>query len=792
MTTQSLLQAGIAAVNAGEIAQASKLLLQVVQADPNSELGWFWLGLCRTPPAQREFCFQRVLAINPKHAEAKRQLDLLHGGTTPLRASTSSPASDTGTRAQTPSFTEPPQDLLPINEKANQPVRVEKSFRSSSQKKNNNWLIWAGMGLGVFACLALAGIFILGKMMNAGTRPSVENQIPSVVPTVVTAMPATSYQPTFQGTDCRFQTPEKSQVSCGYVIVPEDRSGDLTDTIRIAVAVFHSTNTSPKPDPILYLQGGPGDKAITWSVGAFPSVIAPLLGERDFIVFDPRGVGYSEPALNCDEFGKTYLQDLQGKIPAAQAVSYYQGALLSCKNNLRKLGANLSTYTSSAMAADAKDVLLALGYQQANLYGVSYGTRVAQFMMRDHPEMVRSAILDSVVPVETQLLNQSTAEQDYALHVLFNDCKSDSACSSAYPDLESTYNEVFNRLNAKPINLTVNLDENRRLERQVDGWTFRNTIMWTLRMPQTIGLAPQLIYRSRDGDNSTLLLSLAFPVLAFDSISMGSYISVNCHDQVFAVSMEKLDKVIFDMCKLWDAKPPLPGENDPVNSQIPTLIFAGKYDSTTPPSFADQLAKHLTHSYVAEIRNQGHAPSTTGLSDCPTKLISTFLADPTIPPDLTCVKETTSVKFIVPDNTNNPLVLKSVTIDQYHVNTRIPDGWSDGGYNFYNRNGYFGDMTQIGIQSTAIPESNWLTWLATNFGTNRGFDQPAVKHAERQANGLTWSIYETSSQGYPVDLAFAKSKNQTLMVLLISHKDEHDALYNKVFLPVVDATTSSQ
>jgi hypothetical protein len=156
------------------------------------------------------------------------------------------------------------------------------------------------------------------------------------------------------------------------------------------------------------------------------------------------------------------------------------------------------------------------------------------------------------------------------------------------------------------------------------------------------------------------------------------------------------------------------------------------------------------------------------------------------------VKETPAVKFIVPDNTNNPLVLKSVTIDQYHVNTRIPEGWSNGGYNFYNRNGYFGDMTQIGIQSTPIPESNWVTWLATNFGTNRGFDQPAVKHAERQANGLTWSIYKTSSQGYPVDIAFAKSKSQTLMVLLISYKDEHDSLYNKVFLPVVDTTTSSQ
>src|SRR6185369_5078013 len=173
MTTQSLLQMGIAAAKAGDIPRASKLLIQVVQADPSSELGWFWLGLCRTPPAQREFCFQKVLEINPQHEEARRQLDLLHAGTTPLGAATSTPASDTGTRAQ---LTEPSQDPLAINERADQPARVEKSPRSRSQNKNK-WLFWAGMGLGAFVCLAIAGIFIFGKMMNAGTRPSAENQI---------------------------------------------------------------------------------------------------------------------------------------------------------------------------------------------------------------------------------------------------------------------------------------------------------------------------------------------------------------------------------------------------------------------------------------------------------------------------------------------------------------------------------------------------------------------------------------------------------------------------------------
>jgi hypothetical protein len=312
--------------------------------------------------------------------------------------------------------------------------------------------------------------------------------------------------------------------------------------------------------------------------------------------------------------------------------------------------------------------------------------------------------------------------------------------------------------------------------------------MWTLRTPQTISLAPQLIYHVRDGDHSTLILSLAFPVLAFDSISLGSYISVNCHDQVFAMSLENLDETIYDMCELWDTNPPIPGENDAVHSDIPTLIFAGRYDPTTPPSFAHQLVGHLPHSYIAEIPNQGHAPSATGLSDCPTKLISAFLQNPNSALDMTCVKETQPIKFVVPYDGSVPLMLKPATIDQYQIISVIPEGWKNIGLGFYNRNSSFSDITQIGIQSVAVSESEWATWLSTNFGGSKGFDQPAVKYDQRQANGLTWSIYKTSSKGFPIDIAFASSGDRTFMILLISYKDEHDALYNTVFVPMIDAT----
>jgi pimeloyl-ACP methyl ester carboxylesterase len=670
----------------------------------------------------------------------------------------------------------------------------KKTTHRNQGKNDNSVLLWLGIGGILLLAIVVVGFSVLQRITVLRDKNT-----NSVSPTVVPAAnstpvdkPLESYAPTIENGPCQFQSPEQVQVTCGFMIIPEDRTGDITDTVRVAFAIFHSTSSAPQPDPILYLQGGPGGKAIDWSLDAYTDVVAPLLTERDFIVFDPRGVGYSQPSLECSEFKTTYLQDIEGKIPDDQKASYYEGALLSCKNRLLQTGVNLPAYTSADIAADAKDLLVTLGYRQANLYGISYGTRIGQLIMRDSPEVVRSAILDSVVPVETQLMDSAATDWDAALQVLFSQCQSDPDCSSTYPELEKTYNEVVDQLDRQPITITVPIDQNRTIEEVVDGSTFRDTLLWALRNPQTIALAPLLIHRTRSADYSILRFSLAYPLIAFDSISAGLYISVNCHDQVFAMSTEKLDDAIFAMCKLWEARPLTKGENNPVSSEIQTLIFAGKFDPVTPPAFAHQLAVHLTHSTIVEITGQGHAPSSTGASDCPIKLISSFLQDPNVSPDLTCANEAEALKFIVPFNSNTLLTLELTRLDQYKVSTSIPTEWKESEFGFFNRSAWLGDLTQIGVQRAAVSESDWVAWLASNFGGNQGLDQPAIRVEQRQASGLAWSMYRTSSKGNPVDIAFAKSGNETLLVLMISYPDEHDALYDAVFLPVLDSTRSTK
>ena len=213
--------------------------------------------------------------------------------------------------------------------------------------------------------------------------------LPSPLPTV-------AYQPLFETAQCKFDIPKDADVKCGYVIVPEDRTGDPVSHDQAGGCCLSIAKAeTPEPEPVMFLQGGPGAEAVQLSADAYDVLVAPFLSKRDFVVFDQRGTGLSEPVLNCDELKKAYAQDIHGLIPAATRNLVYSNAFISCNGLMSAQGVKLNAYTTFESAADVKDVLGVLGYQKVNLYGASYGTRLAQVVMREYPEIVQSAILDS-------------------------------------------------------------------------------------------------------------------------------------------------------------------------------------------------------------------------------------------------------------------------------------------------------------------------------------------------------------------------------------------------------------
>jgi pimeloyl-ACP methyl ester carboxylesterase len=626
---------------------------------------------------------------------------------------------------------------------------------------------------------------------------------PTALPT---SKPFVSYTPILEKVSCPFDVPSGASVSCSFVVVPEDRTGDPSHTIRLAVAVYHSTSSNPAADPVLFLQGGPGGEAVKLSANAYDLLVTPFLGKRDFIAYDQRGTGLSEPALDCSELTKAYLQDVEGLIPVTARGIVYSNAIVSCNGLMSAKGINLNAYTTVESAADIKDILSLLGYQKADLYGASYGTRLAQVVMRDHPEIVRSVILDSVVPVETNFFVKYPQGMEAGLKTLFSACASDPKCNAAYPNLETVFWDLLKQLDAKPVTITTGNPRTGTVIQNVDGSTVMNVILGSIKQSDLIYTAPQSIYQFKSGDFSTLIATQSSLPFGFEGINIGLYISMMCHEHILATTPEELQATtvtskdieeyawlpfyggaadIFRTCKSWRATGPTLGENAPVDSDIPTLVITGKFDPTTPPMYAQQVAGHLSHSYYFEFPNQGHVPTATDTSQCAMDTATSFLDHPTVEPDRSCLNKLKSIHFLTP-YTGSP-ALDLTTVDANGITGKVPDSWYPTGDGFYFRRESPFDITSVGYLEVNVDSAGLRDWINMKAYGYRGFDTALVPAGERRANDLKWTLYTSTSYGRPVDIAMADYHGRSLVIMSFSNIDEHDAIYKTVFLPMVDS-----
>lgn len=783
MNELELLQAGINAARSGNTEQAQQLLVRLLQIDPKSEEGWYWMGLSLNDKEKREYCFRRVLALNPNHIEARSALSKL---SKPISSAQIFPESNLESTPVQPAI-EPKQKPVPVL-----PPQLKKE-PPKTQKPVKKKIPWLAVSISVLLlCLLITagvafGPTLLNSLTPAEATPfSPTAEIPATATVISSPTPDISYTPTFEPSDCKIKVPNGVKVDCGYVVVPEDPSTSITKTIRIAVAVYRSSNPSAAHDPLIFIQGGPGASALDWAEGSYENLIAPLSQNRDFIVFDPRGVGKSLPSLECRELAITYAQELQGKIPADQRITYYQGALQTCRTVLTNQGINLLAHNSEASARDVVDIITALGYQQANIYGVSYGTRVAQLILKEYPEKIRSVIFDSVVPLEVNMVDEGAANEEHARQVLFSACAADPSCASAYPQLETTYLDTVAKLDAAPITLDVTTPEGTTNPQTVNGASFKNVLQWSLWASPLVQFTPQLIDRTSKGDYSFLQYVLSLPAYNYAGINLGTYITVNCREQVFSSATRALDDTIFKLCQQWlGTSFSKAGKYEPLVSDIPALVLAGKFDPVTPPAYSSQLAARLSHGFFYEFPALGHAPSGSDTTGCAVKFISEFLQDLATKPGDTCLA---AINFSVPYTGHPPATLGLVNLANSNLTTVVPSGWKDVGFGFYDRTTVPLDITQLGIQQSTANETEWITWLSTQFNGKAGFDGQPTANGTHAANGLTWHLYKTTCKGNPVDIAFARSGNQTLMVLLQGYSNEHDPNFSTIFLPVIEGT----
>ena len=505
-----------------------------------------------------------------------------------------------------------------------------------------------------FPCFAALVLVLL-----AGCQPAAVPK--AAVATTLQPAPAGTTSAACQPAPCWGSLPTGLTASCGFVSVPENRSKPDSGSIRLAVMVLRQAGSGPRGEPTFLLGGGPGQDVISLMVALFqdydklktqgyppPEYEGQLrdrlefraamdlwvgdLAQRPLVLFDQRGAGYSEPSLKCH--GEDYED---------------------CYERLVKAGRDLSAYNTLENAADVDDVRRALGFEQINLVGGSYGTRLAYEVLRGYGDHVRAVVLDSVVPPELNWYVDTVREHAHQLDALFAHCETDPACRRSYPDIKADFYGLIEQLDRTPLPVPGG--------GHFDGGDFLELTWNAMFDVSTIRWLPMLIHDTYRRDYRLLqkLGEVQSAGEPGETTSWGMHYSVECAEEwsnptragMIAAARELPESIasdvldefmdMGDVCGVW--KVPHVALAGHVQTEVPVLILSGELDSGTPPAFGEVAARGLPHAFRYVFPSMGHTDGF--LSHCWTSIQSQFLQDPYRAPDAACIASMSDAVFVV-------------------------------------------------------------------------------------------------------------------------------------------------
>jgi pimeloyl-ACP methyl ester carboxylesterase len=433
---------------------------------------------------------------------------------------------------------------------------------------------------------------------------------------VATSRPALALAP------CRLPGVETA-ARCGTFEVWEDRARASGRRIAIRVAIVPARMRSHEPDPVWVFAGGPGQGAIALASQVMP-LFAKLNDARDVVFVDQRGTGESNP-LDCEETDQPVQALFEDSLPEALV-----------EKCLAHLDADPRLYVTSIAVEDFEDVRSALGYDKLNLWGGSYGTRVALEYLRRHGTHVRSAVLDGVAPAGMKLPFSFVSDGEAALKQLIEGCAEQPLCKRTYPDLAATIARLRERLARRPVLAAI--EDPRSGERETIDVTenvFLSGLFRPLYVAELASLLPYGVAAASEGDfNPLLAQNLEFADDVSENLSLGMHLSVVCSEDIPRITpadLESIGSAFFGRalvddfvraCKSWPHGQVPADYYDPVRSDVPVLILSGGIDPATPPRHGALVAATLPNAKHLVAPFLGHGVSLHG---CAPRLIERFV-----------------------------------------------------------------------------------------------------------------------------------------------------------------------
>jgi pimeloyl-ACP methyl ester carboxylesterase len=417
-----------------------------------------------------------------------------------------------------------------------------------------------------------------------------------------------------------FETP----VRCIDIDVPLDYAAPDARSIAILAAVVPATTARPSPDPLFVFAGGPGQAGTDfgpWLTTAF----GPVRRTRDVVLIDFRGTGRSG-ALAC-------------KMPDLLEREYAAAGQQSVRDCVREHGPGLEFYTHREVVEDIERVRLALGVAEINLWGGSFGTRIAQHYVRKYGAHVRSVVLDGATPVGMSIFVTAPRTAEEALQRLLADCAADAGCAGTFPRLDEEFTALLARADAGRVSAELRRPDTGRtahvaLDRDIVAGLVRGALYVGLTrsvLPLAITeaargrLEPLIALGAATGEWSTSTMAFGFTLGIVCSEDLAQSARGNRAELSAGFVRDSYYRGFELLCAEWPTAP-LPAEMlVPIATDVPALAISGEADPVTPPSLGEAALAQFAQRVHAIVPGGYHTNSS---SPCVASIIAAFVADP--------------------------------------------------------------------------------------------------------------------------------------------------------------------
>ncbi|MEI8601735.1 alpha/beta hydrolase [Shewanella sp. PP-Sp27a-2] len=463
-------------------------------------------------------------------------------------------------------------------------------------------------------------------------------------------------------TDTCYVEGVSDRLNCGFVTVPENPNKPDGKQIQVHYVVLPAVKNVNHEEALLAIAGGLGQSAIDNAAG-FDAMLSKVRQQRDILLIDQRGTGRSN-LLTCDEGAQSPLSFDDDNADT----------LAETQKCLAKIDADVTQYGSLNAIKDFEAVRQHLGYKKLHVYGISYGTRMAQLYMRLYPAHLATVTLDGIVPMQQSVL-EIGASIDRGFDLLFKDCQETTACHAQFPELKAEFDQVAASLAKAPVmeNVYDPVTGEKTMLTMTRG-KFYGSIRMALYQANVRALVPHAIHQAAK-HNFQPILGLYSLTIDNAGMAMGMHASVVCGEDMHRITPAMREQAQHSFmgktmlegleatCEVWKVPAVDDSFSEPISSDIPTLLLSGEIDPATPPSWGELAMEKLTNAkhFVAPYATHGVA-----YQSCANNLIADLVRSGSVKDlDGECLKKDVRRSFYLNASSVEPLDanIKKTTAD---------------------------------------------------------------------------------------------------------------------------------